>query len=57
LKRSGFYTSDFSSLAVAGGAGRPDSRDSDAVFEMCFPLASRWLVDDGLIGKDGVVVV
>jgi ATP-binding cassette subfamily B protein len=28
----------------------------DAVFEMCFPLASRWLVDDGLIGKNGVVV-
>src|SRR5580704_5748008 len=28
----------------------------DAVFEMCFPLASRWLIDDGLIGKNGVVV-
>jgi hypothetical protein len=28
----------------------------DAVLEMCFALASRWLVDDGLIGKDGVVI-
>ena len=28
----------------------------DAIFEMAFPLASRWLIDDGLIGKDGVVV-
>jgi ATP-binding cassette, subfamily B, bacterial len=28
----------------------------DAMVEMAFPLASRWLIDDGLIGKDGVVV-
>lgn len=28
----------------------------DTVLEMCFPIASRWLVDDGLIGKNGTVV-
>jgi ATP-binding cassette subfamily B protein len=28
----------------------------DAVLDMAFPLTSRWLIDDGLIGKDGVVV-
>src|SRR5579871_702825 len=28
----------------------------DAALDLCFPIASRWLVDDGLIGRNGFVV-